>query len=88
MKALIAKLTNLKQEWPLACSERDIRILKYLHNRYDTDSAKFRPNLFYFFYDGWIELVELHKKKYVSDFQTKVKKNFMKVRFLDLILLI
>jgi hypothetical protein len=30
-------------------------------------NSKLQKNSYFFFHDGWIELVELHKKKYVSN---------------------
>jgi hypothetical protein len=61
------KLTNLKYYLLMAYLSKDIRFLMYLHCMLCVHNSKLQKNSFFFFHDGWIELVELHKKKYVSN---------------------
>ena len=68
--------------------EGDIRALLYLQCMWDAHKSKIRQNFFFFFFDGWIELVELHWKKYTSNFKTDLKKNLRWVAILGLFSLI
>lgn len=57
----------------MACTDRrDIRIFKCLQCMQGIHNSKFQQVLFLFFHDGWIELVEVDKKMYVSELKNKL----------------